>query len=330
MELTTTTRADQVTEGAFAPGETLPLVIQPASPGVDLVAWGKEHKEYVARKLLEHGAVLFRGFSLATIPEFEAFAGGLCGELFGEYNDLPHEQGKVYGTTPYPPDKAILFHNESSHLHRWPSKQFFYCIQPSQTGGRTPIFDCREALRVLDPKIVEAFEAKGLMYLRNFVDGFDVPWQQFFHTDDRAVVERYCKDASILCEWKKGGGLRLRQLAPGIIKHPRTGERIFFNQVQLHHISCVDPKVRKSLQMLFKPDDLPRNVSFGDGSPIPDEMMAEIDRVFWKIARSFDWAPRDLLALDNMLVSHARLPYTGPRKIVVAMGDLTYAKDLVS
>ena len=82
--------------------------------------------------------------------------------------------------------------------------------------------------------------------------------------------------------------------------------------------------------MLFKPEDLPRNVYYGDGSPIPDAVMAEIDRVYWRIAKAFDWQAYDMIMVDNMLVSHARLPYAGPRKIVVAMGDLFYQKDLVS
>jgi hypothetical protein len=32
--------------------------------------------------------------------------------------------------------------------------------------------------------------------------------------------------------------------------------------------------------------------------------------------------------LDNMLVAHARKPYRGPRKIVVAMGEMIRASDL--
>jgi alpha-ketoglutarate-dependent taurine dioxygenase len=319
----------RVDEQTFAPGETLPLVMTPVGP-VDLLAWARENRDHVVSRLRKHGAILLRGFGIRTVPEFEAVAGTFADALFGEYNDLPHEQGKIYGTTPYPADKAILFHNESSHMHRWPGKQFFFCIQPSQTGGRTPILDCRQAYRALPAEIVRDFEQKGLVYARNFVDRFDVPWQQFFHTDDRAKVEAYCREASITCEWKKNGGLRILQRAPGVITHPVTGERVFFNQVQLHHVACVDPKVRRSLQMLFKPEDLPRNVFYGDGSPIPDAVMAEIDRVYWKIAKSFDWQPYDLVMVDNMLVSHARLPYTGPRKIVVAMGDLVYQKDLAS
>jgi alpha-ketoglutarate-dependent taurine dioxygenase len=319
-----------VSEGYLAPGERLPLVVRPAAPGVDLARWARDHLEHVVESLYRHGAILFRGFDVKSVGEFEAVASAICPTLFGEYNDLPHEAGKVYGTTPYPPDKAILFHNESSHMHRWPMKQFFYCIQPSQTGGRTPIFDCRKVLEMLDPQVVEAFATKGLRYVRNFSEGVDVPWQQFFHTTDKAEVERFCKDAGMELTWKKWGDLRVSQRCPGVVKHPYTGERLFFNQVQLHHVACLDPAVRASLRKLFKEEDMPRNVYFGDGSPIPDATMKHIDEVYWKAAKSFDWEPRDLILIDNMLVSHARTPYTGPRKIVVAMGEIYSARDLPS
>ena len=36
---------------------------------------------------------------------------------------------------------------------------------------------------------------------------------------------------------------------------------------------------------------------------------------------SFPWAEGDVLMLDNMLVAHARRPFEGPRKVVVAMAE---------
>lgn len=318
-----------ITVSVLGPGETLPAILTPHEV-VKPITWAEENKDFLIQTLRRHGAILFRGLDVTSVSEFEAFASKLCPTLFGEYNDLPHEAGKVYGTTPYPQDKTILFHNESSHMHRWPMKQFFYCIQPSLTGGRTPILDCREALRALDPKIVSDFETKGLLYIRNFAEGIDVPWQEFFHTKDKAEVEKFCKSAGMDLEWKRGNGLRVTQRCPGIVRHPHTGERIFFNQVQLHHPACLDPKVRSSLLKIFKPADLPRNVTYGDGSVISDETMDAIDNVFWTITKTFDWQSRDVVMVDNMLVSHARLPYTGPRKICVAMGEIFHAKDLTT
>ena len=36
----------------------------------------------------------------------------------------------------------------------------------------------------------------------------------------------------------------------------------------------------------------------------------------------FDWKKGDVVMVDNMIVAHARDPFEGARKIVVAMGDI--------
>ncbi len=179
---------------------------------------------------------------------------------------------KVYGSTPYPADKMILWHNESAHLPTWPLRQFFYCVIPSQDRGTTPLIDCRLILDRLDPEVREQFATKGLKYVRNFSEGIDVPWQDFFKTDDKAEVERMCAEGGMSCEWTDNG-LRISQDAKAVRNHVRTGEPLFFNQVQLHHISCLDEETRTALRSLFDDEDLPRNVYFGDGTPIPDEVM---------------------------------------------------------
>ncbi len=33
------------------------------------------------------------------------------------------------------------------------------------------------------------------------------------------------------------------------------------------------------------------------------------------------WQEGDILLIDNMLAAHARSPFTGPRKVLVAMAD---------
>jgi len=51
---------------------------------------------------------------------------------------------------------------------------------------------------------------------------------------------------------------------------------------------------------------------------------AELDAVreaYRKATVLFSWQPGDLLLLDNMQVAHGRTPYTGNRKILVAMAD---------
>ncbi|MEH2128463.1 amino acid adenylation domain-containing protein [Nostoc sp.] len=305
-------------------GQNFPLVIQPNTTELDLLSWVENNREYIETELLKHGAILFRGFNIRSVSEFENFAQTICPNLFAEYGDLPRtgEGGKVYGSTPYPPDKAILFHNESSHLHQWPLKIWFFCVQPAQQGGETPIIDCRKAYRLINPKLRERLEQKQLMYVRHYTNSLDVSWQNFFHTNDKLVVENYCRQEKIDIEWYDNNSLITRQVRPALGVHPKTSEPVFFNQIQLHHIAYLDVEVRESLLSTFGKQHLPRNVYYGDGTAIEDSVIAEINEVYQQSQTSFAWEQGDILMLDNMLTAHGRNPYVGSRKIVVAMGEM--------
>ena len=49
--------------------------------------------------------------------------------------------------------------------------------------------------------------------------------------------------------------------------------------------------------------------------------MAHLRDCYRAEQRRFDWQQRDVLIVDNMLAAHAREPFTGPRKIAVAMAE---------
>ena len=313
----------------LSPDQTLPLIILPTVDDVSPVNWAAGNRDLIESEFLKHGAILFRGFPLKSIPEFEQFASALCLELYGEYGDLPRAEvgGRVYGSTPYPHDQPILFHNESSHLHRWPAKICFFCVTAASAGGETPIVDCRKVFQSLDPEISERFRQKGIMYVRNFVDGLDVNWQSFFRTNDKSAVEQRCREMSISYEWTDSNGLRICRVSPAVIEHPRTRETVFFNQLQLHHPGCLDPAVRESLLSVFREEELPRNAFYGDGSRIEDRVMEEIGRLYHELSVSFPWRAGDVLLLDNMLTAHGRNPFAGEREIVVTMGEMVTADE---
>lgn len=304
--------------------DTLPLVIQPNISDLEQFEWAKNQRDLIEKKLLQYGAILFRGFQLNSVAEFENFAQTICPELFDEYGDLPREgiSGKVYSSTPYPSDQAILFHNESSHLHQWPLKIWFFCVQAAQQAGETPIVDCRKIYQLLDPKLREKFEQKQLMYVRNYIQGLDVSWQEFFHTTDKKVVENYCCQVAMEFDWLENNGLKTRLIRPAVVKHPYTRETVFFNQIQLHHIYCLETAVQTSLLSTFGEENLPRHVYYGDGSPIEESVIEEIRSIYQQATVSFPWQPGDVLMLDNMLTAHGRNPYIGSRKVVVAMGEM--------
>ena len=262
----------------FQAEQPLPLIIKPNLEEIDIIDWAKNNRAYLEEKLQQHGAILFRGFNFNQVSAFEILSQTICPNLFGNYGDLPREgiSHKVYGSTPYPADKPILFHNESSHLNSWPQKIWFFCVQPAEKGGETPIIDCRKVYQKLDKDVRENLKKKQLMYVRNYIKDFDVSWQDFFKTDDKKAVENYCQKNQIHWEWLPNDGLRTKKICPAMIEHPITKECVFFNQIKLHHISFLDPDVSQSLLSNFGYEGLPRNVYYGDGSPIEDEIINHI------------------------------------------------------
>lgn len=305
----------------------LPALLTPARPDVDLAAWGAANRAEVEALLAQYGAVLMRGFGIDSADRFAECAGSLVDALFGDYGDLPRERDaeQVFSSTPYPADLSIHFHNESSHMAQWPMRIFFHCVIAAETGGETPLIDCRALLDQLDPAIVEEFETKGLTYVRNFAKGIDVPWQEFFGTEDRDEVERKCAEAGTSCEWLPDDVLRIKQDAAAVRRHPVSGERVFFNQVLLHHPAALPPDTREAMRSLYDDESFPRNVTFGDGTPIPDETIQYLLEKYDEVAVLFPWQAGDMIMLDNMLVSHSRAPFTGARKIIVAMAHIQHA-----
>ena len=319
-----------VRRGYMAPDQKLPLVLSPAVPDVDLAEWAAGHVAEIQADLLAHGAILFRGFGIDNPAVLESFASTLCAELFNENGEHPRESvtGNVYTPVFYPKDQRLLWHNENSFNWRWPRKIFFACAQPAEEGGETPLVDSRRVYQEIPEEIRSAFEEKGVLYQRTYSEGLGLPWQTVFQTDDMAEVEREAQETRVELSWRSGDRLRTRGARPAVIPHPVTGEKTWFNQGQHWHVACLDPETSESMRALFSDDELPRHLFFGDGTPIPDEWMATILKVYDRLEVAFPWQKGDVVLLDNVLVAHGRNPFSGPRKILVAMGEMTSYDDV--
>ncbi|EPJ97838.1 non-ribosomal peptide synthetase [Pseudomonas sp. CFII68] len=310
-------------------GSKFPLLIQLRDRELAPAIWAQANREKVESWLREHGGILLRGFDLPTPAAFEAFCQALCPQLYGQYGDLPKEEGgkNIYKSTPYPKDRMILFHNESAHQHRWPRRQWFYCQTPATSGGATPIVDSRQVYRELPTWLQANLRRKQLMYVRNFSTSLDVSWQHFFQTQEREQVERICRESNIDFEWRGANDLHTRQVCPAVILHPLTGEESFFNQIQLYHPAFLDADVREQF-LRDGATAMPRQVFYGDGSELEPSAIEAINAAYDRCAVRFDWQQGDVVMLDNMLAAHARDPFEGERKIVVAMGEI-YGRDQV-
>ena len=144
---------DMVKE-SFLPGNTLPLVIEPAMPGIELGSWAQTHRDSLREKLKKHGGILFRNFGIRNVQDFESFIPVVSEESL-EYRERSSPRsavhGNIYTSTDYPPEHPIFLHNENSYQNTWPMNIFFYCHIAAEEGGETPIADCR--------KIYEKIEA---------------------------------------------------------------------------------------------------------------------------------------------------------------------------
>jgi alpha-ketoglutarate-dependent taurine dioxygenase len=304
------------------PGRTLPLVIQPAVEGVNLVSWATDNKEFIESLLLKAGGLLFRGFNIRSVGEFEVLIERVCGSLQEYcYRSTPrtHVSGKIYTSTEYPPGEAIPLHNEQSYSTSWPMRICFFCIEPAAQGGETPLADSRKVCGRIAPSIIDRFAEKGVMYVRNYSRGLDLSLQDVFQTSDRATLEEYCVRASIDFRWGDNGSLRTQQTCQAVAKHPQTGEMVWFNQAHLFHVSSLQAEVRESLLSSIGQESLPRNAYYGDGAPIEDSSLAQIRDAYLLETVSFKWQRGDMLMLDNMLIAHGRAPYAGTRRILVGI-----------
>ncbi len=292
-------------------------------PGTAVDAWLAEHTGALRALVLKHGAILLRGFGVASPEQFRSYAKILCPALFANYADLPTvgSVASVYKSTPYPAEAVIEFHNEGSHLSTWPTSQFFYCRVPSPVGGETAVADGRAVLRRL-PDDLKARLAGGLQYVRHFHEGLDKSWQEFFGTENRDEVLRICETSGMTAQWRPSGTLRVTRIADCLKKHRSTGEAIPFHQALLFHPVMLDPDTRNLLTELVGADELPRDLRYGDGSTISDEDLMRLHGVYQSVAVPVVWQNGDLVMIDNELVAHSRWPFSGPRELFVAMGEM--------
>ena len=310
--------------GFLGSADGLPLVVRPEARDLDVAQWAALNRETLRSELLRHGALLFRGFAVGTVAEFERFIQALSGKLLEySYGSTPRKQitGHIYTSTEYPADQSIPLHNEMSYASNWPMKIWFLCLKAAEGGGATPLADSRKVFRRISPRLRERFTEKGVMYVRNYGDGVDLPWQQVFDTTSRAEVEAFCRAAGIEYEWKDGDRLRTRQTCQAVGEHPVLGDAVWFNQAHLFHVSALGAAVGASLLEEFGEANMPRNAYYGDNTPIEAAALAEVRAAYEQEKITFDWQERDVLLLDNMLVAHGRAPFAGTRRVVVGMSE---------
>lgn len=293
----------------------------------DFVSFCNKNISEIESLLLKHGAILFKGFEVDSTEKLQRCVDVLPGNSLN-YIDGNSPRTKltnaVYTSTEHPPELFISLHSELSYTNAWPAQLYFCCEIAPGEGGSTLVADNRTILASLPDEIVETFKRKGVKYIRNLHNGSGVmiggSWQKTFETDDRAEVEEHCRKGDIEYQWNSDGGLQLIQTRPAVVQHPTTNELVWFNQADQFHPSTNPPDVYEAIMEIFSdPFDMPQSACFGDNSPIDNDMLDVIRKTTELHTIYFPWEVGDLLVIDNMLASHGRSPFSGDRRILVAM-----------
>ena len=312
------------TEAVQQSAGTRLTVFEAETNSISLSGWIQKHGSVVSERLQQNGAVLFRGFDVQTVDAFHQTVSCFEGEeiAYRERSSPRTEVARhIYTSTEYPADQSIFPHNENSYAHVWPRRIFFFCLVAAKEGGETPIVDVRSVYESIDPEIRDRFARTGVLYIRNFSEQFGMSWQKAFQTDQRDEVEKIAGASGYRFNWRADNRLTTWRVGKASGRHPATGQQIWFNHAAFFHISTLPHTIGKTLAAQLSDEDLPNNSYYGDGSPIKGDVIEHIRSSYLAHRHTFTWRQGDVLALDNMLVAHARQPYLGSRRILVAMKD---------
>jgi len=324
---------------SFFNEQELPAAIT-ATNGESLLELLTGEAQELAAIQLRYGAILFRGFGLRTAEDFRAaadrFFDGALPQYLGGVSPRGQIMSGVYESTRYPSHMRIPQHNEMSYLPDPPRALAFFCqVEPSH-GGETPLADSRVIYERIPATIRARFETHGVRYHRhlygprwysptravNRIQELHRSWMAAFSTNDRSQVERVCAEQGAAVRWNWEESALITNTLPAVREHPRTGEKLWFNQASTF---VVTPRSAGFARWLLyhagfpSPYSRPFHATLGNGDSLRSAELNSINNAIDSATVKFRWQRGDLLLVDNFLVAHGRMPFRGDRRILVAI-----------
>lgn len=306
-------------------GIQFPSVLSP-SPRTSLISLSlfteaiKREKRFLDSLLHKSGAVLFRGFPVETASDFNDIV-----EAFG-FEELPYVGGaaprtnivgRVFTANESPADQKIPFHHEMAQVPEFPSKLFFFCEVEPGNGGETPLVLSHivyERMKEKHTEFVERLEEHGLLYTRVLGEDDDPSspigrgWKSTFLTKDKSVAEQRAAKLGMKLEWQGDAVKTIMGPIPAI-KYDKTRQRkIWFNSMVAAYTGWEDAR-----------NDPVKAVTFGDGKPLPADIIYDCLNILEEESVAFPWQKGDVLLLDNWAVLHSRRSFNPPRRILASL-----------
>lgn len=219
---------DAPEQRTFEDGLQIPFVLSPTTSHVAIdtlekaVKFVQQNRTQIDQMLEERGAVLFRGFPLASPHDFNLFV-----QAFHGYTDLSYEKSMSFAvrtkfkdanricTTNEGRSGGLVFHHEQAQTPLWPSHVFFCCQLPAQPGdgGETGIVSSPlvyDELRKRHPEFCTKLETYGVRYTvfagpeSDPSKGAGRSWKSFFHVNSKEECEQKMIAGGWTWEWGVG------------------------------------------------------------------------------------------------------------------------------
>ena len=320
-----TVEATSVAGQQFYAESPFPLVLACETPNVTLeaaVAWIEHHRTQLEQQLAAHGAILFRGFPLATAQDFDAFIAAFDYPNFAYKESLSNAvrtnfTERVFSANEAPADVTICLHHEMAQTPIYPSKLFFFCEQAAETGGATPL--CRsdvlfDQLAERCTAFLQACEEKGLRYT-NVMPSVDDPasgmgrsWQSTFRRETREEAESRMRELHYTWEWLDDGCLRATTPRLPAVREVSPGRKTFFNQLIAAFKGWKDSR-----------NDPSKAITLGDGTSLDHEAVLVAAEIAEGLTFDVPWQNGDVALVDNFVTMHGRRTFTGRRKILASL-----------
>ena len=291
--------------------------------GLDAVdAWVAARRDDIDTLLAVHGAILFRGFPLATVDDFDRFVRAFDYPNFQYKDSLSNavrvnRTERVFTANEAPPDVEIFMHHEMAQTPVYPSRLFFFCEKPSEEAGATPI--CRSdalwaRIKTELPEFAAAAEARGLLYTNVMPEGDDASsgqgrsWKSTFMVDSREAAEARLTELGYTWEWEEDGSLRATTPTLPAVRTLDDGRQTFFNQLIAGFRGWKDSR-----------NDPSKAITFGDGAPLDRDAVLRLCDMADELTFEIPWQAGDVALVDNYLVMHGRRPFVGTRKVLASL-----------
>jgi alpha-ketoglutarate-dependent taurine dioxygenase len=320
----------------------LPLILRPTHDGPkdfeEVEQWYVASRSKIEALATWYGAVLLRGFAVPDSRAFGRLATCHAEHQFrywGGASPRARLSENVYESTRLDERFKLALHQEKAYMSVYPRLIAFYCEQPSEKGGETLLCDMRAVTRRLPTDLKTRFAHRRVRYRRNFRDRdradaaieagalreYHRVWQEAFDSETRAEAQVHCEQIGLEFEWLSDGSLTVSNTCPALIRHPSTGEEIWFNQSSTQHANArsMGPLYVLLKRFYSNRPAYPYDVQFGDGGPITIEDLAPVYDALDANETAVTWQTGDYLLIDNVHTAHGRNPYVGARAVCVAL-----------